>query len=45
MAEGMAQLDWTQVREHSQAVLALDRDNQDALTFIEAAEFALRSSI
>ncbi len=41
----MAQLDWAQVREHSQAVLALDRDNQDALTFIEAAEFALQSSI
>ena len=43
--EAMARLDWAQVRERSQAVLALDRDNQDALTFLEAAEFALQSSI
>ncbi len=27
----------------AQAVLALDRDNQDALTFIEASDFAIRN--
>ena len=43
--EGMAQLVWAQVREHSQAVLALHHYKQDALTIIEAADFALRSSI
>ena len=42
--EAMRQLDWEQVRERSQAILALDRDNQDALTFLEAADFALRGS-
>ncbi len=42
--EAVARLDWALVRERSQAVLALDRDNQYALTFLEAAEFALRGS-
>jgi hypothetical protein len=32
--EAMRQLNWEQVRERSQAVLALDRVNQDALTFL-----------
>ena len=41
--EAMALLDWERVRERAQAVLALDRDNRDAATFLEAAEFALRS--
>ena len=41
--EEMRQLNWEQIRDRSRAVLNLDSDNQDALTFLEAAEFALRS--
>ena len=31
--QAMARLGWEQVRDRSQVVLALDRDNQDELTF------------
>ena len=42
--EAVDQLDWSTVRDRAQAVLALDRENPDALTFLEAAEFALGNS-
>ncbi|MFB3120389.1 MAG: hypothetical protein ACE1Y2_07665, partial [Stenotrophomonas maltophilia] len=42
--EAMMQLNWEQVRDRSQAVLALDPNNQDALTFLAAAERALGGS-
>ena len=40
----MRELNWEQVRDRSQAVLALDPNNQDALTFLAAAERALGGS-
>jgi len=42
--EAMRELNWEQVRDRSQAVLALDPNNQDALTFLAAAERALGGS-
>ena len=42
--DAVDQLDWATVRDRAQAVLALDRENRDALTFLEAAEFALNSA-
>ncbi len=42
--EAVDQLEWATVHDRAQAVLALDRENQDALTFLEAAEFALKSA-
>ena len=42
--EAVDKLDWEVVRDRAHAVLALDRGNQDATTFLDAAEFALKSS-
>ena len=42
--EAMSQLNWEQVRDRSQAVLALDPNNQDALTFLAAVDRALGGS-
>ncbi len=42
--EAVARYDWQAVRQAAQAVLALDSENPDALTFLEAAEFALGTS-
>ena len=42
--EAVDQLDWEVVRERAQAVLALDRENKDALSFLDAAEWALSGS-
>ena len=42
--EAMTQLDWEQVRDRSQAVLALDPENEDALRFLAASERALGTS-
>ncbi len=42
--EAMRHLNWEQVRDRAQAVLALDRGNQDAITFLDAAEFALNNT-
>lgn len=42
--EAMRQLNWEQVRDRSQAVLNLDPNNQDALTFLAGAERALGGS-
>ena len=42
--DAMAQLDWEQVRDRAQAVLALDPGNQDAMGFSAAADRALGSS-
>ena len=39
--EGIAKGDWAVVRDCSQKVLALDPHNQDATTFLAAAERAL----
>jgi hypothetical protein len=39
--EAVSQLNWVVVRERTQAVLALDPENRDALTFLAAAERAL----
>ncbi len=39
--EALAKLDWEAVRDRAQAVLALDRGNKDALSFLDAAEWAL----
>ena len=39
--EAMTQLDWEQVRDRSQAVHALDPENEDALRFLAASERAL----
>ena len=39
--EAVDQLDWEVVRERAQAVLALDRENKDAYSFLDAAEWAL----
>ncbi len=35
--EAVDQLNWEVVRERAQAVLALDRENQDALSFLDAS--------
>ena len=40
----ITQRSWTLARDHAQAVLAIDPDNTDALTYITAAERALASS-
>ena len=40
----VSRYDWEAVRQAAQAVLALDRENHDALTFVDAAEFALKTS-
>ena len=42
--EALTRFDWDSVRQCTEAVLALDRDNQDALTFLEAAEIALKDA-
>ena len=42
--DAMAQLDWEQVRDRAQAVLALDPGNEDAMGFSAAADRALGSS-
>ena len=39
--EAVDQLDWEVVLERAQAVLALDRENKDAHSFLDAAEWAL----
>ena len=39
--QAMDQLDWESVRSSSQAVLALDAENSDAVAFLAAAEKAL----
>ena len=41
--EAMRELNWEQVRDRSQAVLALDPNNQDSLTFLAAVDRALSS--
>ena len=33
--EAVDQIDWATVRDRAQAVLALDREKQDALTFLQ----------
>ena len=35
--EALAKLDWKAVRDRAQAVLALYRDNKDALSFLDSA--------
>ncbi|MSQ15328.1 MAG: hypothetical protein EXR50_05645, partial [Dehalococcoidia bacterium] len=44
--EAAAQLDWERVREHAHGVLGLDSENQEALTYLAAAErnLALKSA-
>ena len=42
--EAIEQRDWSQVREIAQDVIALDRDNNDAQAFLEAAEQRLSAS-
>ncbi len=42
--EAIEQRDWSHVRELAQDVIALDRDNNDALAFLEAAEQRLSAS-
>ena len=37
----LAKLDWEAMRDRAQAVLALDRDSRDALSFLDAAGWAL----
>ena len=37
----ISRYDWEAVRNAAQAVLALDRENQDAHSFLDAAEWAL----
>ncbi|HTE87140.1 MAG TPA: hypothetical protein VK821_20705, partial [Dehalococcoidia bacterium] len=38
--EAVARREWADVRDAANAVLALDHDNQDALTYLEAARHA-----
>ena len=42
--EAVDQLHWEVVRERAEAVLALDRENKDALSFLDAAHWALSRS-
>ena len=42
--EAMDQLNWEEVRDCSQAVLALDAANTDAVAFLAAAERAMAST-
>ncbi len=42
--EAIEQRDWSQVRELAQDVIALDRGNNDAQAFLEAAEQRLSAS-
>ena len=39
--QAIAESDWSAVRDRAQNVLALDRDNGDAATFLAAADRAL----
>ena len=43
--EAFAQRDWDVVQQRAQDTLALDPENQDALTFVAAAERALGTSV
>ncbi len=40
----ITQRSWTLARDHAQSVLAIDPNNTDALTYIDATERALSSS-
>ena len=43
--EAMAHSDWVTVRDRAQNVLALDRQNADAVSYVEAADVRLATTL